>query len=172
MIGSINGKTPEISKSAYVAPNATVLGNVTIGDGSGVWFGAVVRGDSNRMRIGNRTNIQDLCVLHVDEHNDLMIGDGVTVGHRAILHGCKISDRVLIGMGSTIMNGAKIGSDSIVGAGALVTEKTEIPPGSLVIGFPAKVKRPLTGDEIASIKRSSEHYAEYATKYLKISLPL
>lgn len=170
MIGSINGKTPEISKSAYVAPNATVLGNVTIGDGSGVWFGAVVRGDSNRMRIGNRTNIQDLCVLHVDEHNDLMIGDGVTVGHRAILHGCKISDRVLIGMGSTIMNGAKIGSDCIVGAGALVTEKTEIPPGSLVIGFPARVKRLLTEDDISSIKRSSEHYAEYAQMYLKTDL--
>lgn len=170
MIGSINGKMPEISKSAYVAPNATVLGNVTIGDGSGVWFGAVVRGDSNRIRIGSRTNVQDLCVLHVDEHNDLMIGDGVTVGHRAILHGCKISDRVLIGMGSTIMNGAKIGSDSIVGAGALVTEKTEIPPGSLVIGFPARVKRPLTEDEISSIERSSEHYAEYAQMYLKTDL--
>lgn len=170
MIGTINDKTPEVSKSVFVAPNATVLGDVAIGDASGVWFGAVVRGDSNRIRIGSRTNIQDLCVLHVDGHNDLMIGDDVTVGHRAILHGCRISDRVLIGMGATVMNGAMIGSDSIVGAGALVTEGTEIPPGSLVIGFPAKVKRSLTDEEITLIRRSAEHYAEYAQMYLKADL--
>lgn len=170
MIGKINGKVPDIPQSTFVAPNATVLGDVAIGEGSGVWFGAVIRGDSNRMRIGSRTNIQDLCVLHVDEHNELSIGDDVTVGHRAILHGCRISDRVLIGMGATVMNGAKIGSDSIVGAGALVTEGADIPQGSLVIGFPAKVRRPLTDEEITLIRRSAEHYAEYAQMYLKADL--
>lgn len=165
MITKFGDKTPNVSDSAYIAPNATVIGDVTIGSRSSVWFGAVVRGDSNSMRIGARTNIQDLCCLHVDGKNPLKIGDDVTVGHHAILHGCAIGNRVLVGMGATIMNGAGIGDDSIVGAGALVTEGAHFPPRSLVLGFPAKTKRELTEDEIKMISNSAEHYLETATAY-------
>jgi carbonic anhydrase/acetyltransferase-like protein (isoleucine patch superfamily) len=167
MIKELKDKRPKISDGAYVAPTASVIGDVTVGEGSGVWFGAVVRGDSNRIRIGRRTNVQDLCILHVDGENQLSIGDDVTIGHRAILHGCTISDRVLIGMGAIVMNGAKVGSDSIIGAGALVTERTEIPPGSLAIGFPAKVRRALIEDETLAIKTSAVHYSENAALYKK-----
>lgn len=165
MITKFGNKTPNTDSSAFIAPNATVVGDVTIGRKSSVWFGAVVRGDSNSMRIGARTNIQDLCCLHVDGKNPLKIGDDVTVGHRATLHGCTIGNRVLVGMGATIMNGAVIGDDSIVGAGALVTEGTTFPPRSLIIGFPAKLKREITEDEIRMISKSAEHYLETAAIY-------
>jgi gamma-carbonic anhydrase len=138
---------------------------VAIGAKAGIWFGAVVRGDSNAIRIGAQTNIQDNSVLHVDHKHPLTVGDDVTVGHRAILHGCTIENRCLVGMGATIMNGAVIGADSIVGAGALVTEGTVVPPRSLILGVPAKVKRELTEDEVASIARSATLYAEYAAWY-------
>ena len=167
MISSVGPKSPKIGEDVFVAPNSTVLGDVVIGAKSSIWFGAVVRGDSNSIRIGTYTNIQDVCVLHVDERNPLDIGDDVTVGHRAILHGCSIGDRVLIGMGSTVMNGASIGQDCIVGAGALVTEGAKFPPRSLILGFPAKVKRELTDAEVKAIKHSAEHYAEYAKLYMK-----
>lgn len=158
-------KNPQVSKGVFVAENATVIGDTIIGEGCGVWFGAVVRGDSNRIKIGNRTNIQDLCVVHVDDTHDTIIGDDVTVGHRVILHGCHIGNRCLIGMGAIIMNGAQIGEDCIVGAGALVTENQVIPPRSLVIGFPAKVKRELSSEELKMILSSSKHYVDKAREY-------
>jgi carbonic anhydrase/acetyltransferase-like protein (isoleucine patch superfamily) len=142
---------------------------VVIGDECGIWFNAVVRGDSNSIRIGNRTNIQDLCMVHVDDTHRTFVGDDVTVGHRAIIHGAKIGNRCLIGMGAVIMNGAVIGDDSIIGAGALVTENQNIPPKSLVIGFPAKPKRELTEEEIKLILRSSKHYVEYAKEYIEMN---
>jgi len=170
MIGAIKNKKPSIPSSVYVAPNATVLGDVTIGEGSSVWFGAVIRGDCLPMNIGERTNIQDLCVLHVDDHNGLTIGDDVTIGHRALLHGCTVGNAVLIGMGATIMNGVKIGEGSIIGAGALVTEGTEIPPRSLVIGMPAKVKKEITEEQYKGILKSAKHYVETGAMYIDTNL--
>lgn len=161
----INGKTPRIDKSVFVAPNATVIGNVSIGANSSVWFGAIVRGDSNSIKIGERTNVQDMCILHVDHKNSVSVGDDVTIGHRALLHGCVVKDRVLVGMGSTVMNGAVIGEDSIVGAGALVTEGMVVPPRSLVLGIPAKVKRELTPAEAEGVSQAARHYLEYVKMY-------
>jgi carbonic anhydrase/acetyltransferase-like protein (isoleucine patch superfamily) len=156
---------PHIASGCFIAPNASLIGRVEVQEGASIWFGAIARGDVGFIRIGRRTNIQDLCTLHVDEGFDLVIGDEVTVGHRAILHGCWIGDRVLIGMGAIVMNGARIGSDSLVGAGALVTEGMEIPERSLVLGMPATVRRPLTDEEVAGILKSAAHYAEGAQVY-------
>lgn len=167
MITKINNKQPIIKTSCFVAENASVIGEVEIGEDCGVWFGAVIRADSNKIRIGNRTNIQDVSVIHIDHDHDASIGDDVTIGHRAIIHGCHIGNRCIIGMGAIVMNGAKIGEDCIIGAGALVTEGAVIPPKSLVIGFPAKVKRELTEEEVKLILKSSEHYAENAKNYIK-----
>ncbi len=165
MIAAVEGIHPTIDPTAYVAPNATVVGKVTIGAESSIWFGAVLRGDSNVIRIGKRSNIQDNAVVHVDGKNPLVVGDEVVVGHRVILHGCTIGDRVLVGMGSIIMNGARIGSESIVGAGAVVTEGTEVPPRSLILGMPAKIKRSLTDDEVARIRANGRHYVENRLLY-------
>lgn len=167
VIKTILTKKPKIAESAFIAENASIIGDVTVCEGAGVWFGAVIRGDCLPIRIGERSNIQDLCVLHVDDDNALTIGKDVTVGHRAILHGCTIGDRVLVGMGAIIMNGAEIGEDSIIGAGALVTEKTVIPPRSLVLGFPAKVKRQLVEEELHLNLVSARHYLEAAALYRK-----
>lgn len=158
-------QNPKIDAGVFVAPNATVIGDVHIGEDSSVWFGAVVRGDSNTMRIGKRTNIQDLSVLHVNEKNPLSIGDDVSIGHRAILHGCTVKDRVLIGMGAIVMNGACVGEDSIVGAGALVTEGTLVPPRSLILGIPAKVKRELSAAETEGNLKNAASYVKYAKIY-------
>jgi len=165
MLLDLKGKTPNTSRAAYVAENASIIGEVELGDGASVWFGAVVRGDENRIKIGDRTNVQDLCVLHVQGKFDTAVGDDVTIGHRAIIHGCHIGNRCLIGMGAIIMNGAVVGDDCIIGAGALVTEGQSVPPRSLVIGFPAKPKRRLTDEEVAAIKTSALHYAERAKRY-------
>lgn len=170
MISTIGDRTPKLASDCFVAPNATVLGDVAMGRESSIWFGAVVRGDSNVIKIGAGSNVQDLCVLHVDETNSLKIGDLVTVGHRATLHGCTVEDNVLIGMCSTVMNGAVIGKESIVGAGALVIEGTKIPPRSLVLGVPAKVKRQLTSDEILAIDTNARQYIEKAAQYRKCKL--
>ncbi len=165
MLKQFKDKKPVIGKGTFIAENATVIGNVTCGEDCGIWFGAVVRGDSNTIKLGSRTNIQDLCVVHVDSKHDLVVGDDVTVGHRALLHGCHIGNRCLIGMGAIVMNGVQIGDDCIIGAGALVTENTVIPPKTLVIGFPAKPKRELTAEELQLIQRSAHHYAEMARVY-------
>ncbi|BFU89048.1 MAG: Protein YrdA [Nitrospira sp.] len=133
-----------------------------------VWFNAVIRGDVNYIRIGERTNVQDLCMLHVthDTH-PLIIGNAVTIGHNVVLHGCTIHDRVLVGMGTVIMDGAVIGEDSVVGAGALIVEGTVVPPKSLILGSPAKVKRPVMEKELAWVKESAENYVKYARQYMK-----
>ncbi len=154
-----------IADDAFVAHNAIVVGNVHVGSGSSVWFGVVIRGDWERVRIGARTNVQDGAVVHADPGFPCEIGDGVTVGHRAIVHAAQVGDNVLIGMGATIMNGAVIGDDCIIGAGALITEGKQIPPRSLVLGVPAKVVRELTDEEVAGIRLSAEHYVHNAQAY-------
>jgi carbonic anhydrase/acetyltransferase-like protein (isoleucine patch superfamily) len=153
---------PEIAIDAYVAPNATVIGRVSIGSGSSVWYQAVIRGDINEIRIGEKTNIQDGSILHVADRYGLLIGNEVCCGHRAILHACQIHDRVLIGMGATVMDGAEIGSGSVIGAHCLITKGMLIPPGSLVMGAPGRVVRSLEAAEINGI-------AELAAKYHAIS---
>jgi len=170
MIHALGKSTPDIGKGCFVAENASVIGRVKMGRDSSVWFGSVIRGDVAGITIGERTNVQDLAVLHVETLYDLAVGDDVTIGHRAVVHGCTVRDRVLVGMGAIIMNGAVIGEDSIVGAGAIVTEGAVIPPRSLVLGVPAKLKRELTEDEVASILRNAEHYAQKAREYMDAGL--
>ena len=167
MIRSFQGIKPTIPKSCFIEETAVVLGDVVIGEESSLWFHAVVRGDVHYIRIGSRTNIQDLCMLHVTHDTyPLIIGDDVTVGHHVVLHGCTVKDRVLIGMGAIIMDGAVIGEDSVVGAGALVIEGTVVPPKSLILGSPAKVKRPVTEQELAWIRESAQNYMKYARQYM------
>jgi carbonic anhydrase/acetyltransferase-like protein (isoleucine patch superfamily) len=156
------GRKPDISRAAFVAPNATVLGDVTLGALSSVWYGCVLRGDINRIEIGEGTNIQDLTLVHLADDHGVRVGRYCTVGHSAIVHACDIGDECLIGMGSTILDGAKIGDRCIVGAGALVTQRFEAPPGAMILGAPAKVVRPLTADEQAGIRRWAEKYIEVA----------
>jgi carbonic anhydrase/acetyltransferase-like protein (isoleucine patch superfamily) len=167
MIRTFQGMKPTIPASCFIEETGIVIGDVVLGEQCSVWFHAVIRGDVHYIRIGDRTNVQDLCMLHVthDTH-PLIIGNEVTIGHGVILHGCTIKDRVLIGMGAIIMDGAVIGEDSVVGAGALVTEQTIVPPHSLVLGSPAKVKRSVTAEELAWIKESAENYVKYASQYL------
>ncbi|HET7909455.1 MAG TPA: gamma carbonic anhydrase family protein [Nitrospira sp.] len=167
MIRTFQGHAPTIPQSCFIEETAVVIGDVGMGEQCSVWFHTVIRGDVHSIRIGHRTNIQDLCMLHVthDTH-PLIIGSDVTVGHHVVLHGCTIKDRVLIGMGAIIMDGAEIGEDSVVGAGALVTERTLVPPKSLVLGSPAKVRRPLTDKELSWIRESAANYVKYAGQYL------
>jgi len=166
MIRSYRGRTPQIPASAYIDPDAVIIGDVTIGELSSVWPGVVIRGDVNWIRIGARTNIQDGSVLHVmkDPH-PLVLGYAVTIGHGVILHGCTIESNVLIGMGSILLNGAKIGSGSIVAAGTLVPEGAVVPPGSLFMGHPGKLRRALTPEDQASIEAYAARYIEYSETY-------
>ena len=167
MLKSYRGVSPTIAPNTFIEESAMVIGDVSIGSDSSVWFHAVVRGDVHVIRIGHRTNIQDLCMLHVTHKTyPLTLGDDITVGHHAVLHGCTIHDRVLIGMGAILMDGVTIEEDCIIGAGALVTEHTHIPPRSLVFGSPAKVKRTLKEEELLWIKESAENYVRYAQHYL------
>jgi len=170
MIRTFQGIKPTVPKSCFIEETAVVIGDVVMGEACSVWFNAVIRGDVNYIRIGNRTNVQDLCMLHVthDTH-PLLIGSEVTIGHHVVLHGCTIQDRVLVGMGAIIMDGAVIGEDSVVGAGALVVEGTIVPPKSLILGSPAKVKRSVTAKELAWVKDSAENYVQYASQYLSDS---
>jgi gamma-carbonic anhydrase len=160
------GKSPRIAPTALLLPGVTLIGDVELGDESSIWFGTVVRGDVNWIRIGDMTNIQDRCVVHVtlDKH-PTVIGDRVTVGHGAILHGCTVEDACLIGIGATVLDAAVIGKHSLVAAGALVTPHTKIPPESLVMGIPAVVKRPLTPTEIDNLEASARRYVGYANNY-------
>ena len=154
-----------IDPSAYIAPTAVVLGDVTIGSGSSVWFNAVIRGDAEAIRIGSETNVQDGCVLHADSGFPCTLANRVTVGHGAIIHGATIEDDVLIGMKAVVMNGARIGRGSIVAVGAVVTEGTQVPPGSVAMGQPAKVKREATQKDLERIRHAAEHYIEAAKVY-------
>jgi carbonic anhydrase/acetyltransferase-like protein (isoleucine patch superfamily) len=169
MIRSYLGMRPRIAAGAYIDESAQVIGDVEVGERSGVWMCSVLRGDVNYIRIGSETNIQDNSVLHVigEPSHPLIIGDGVTVGHNVVLHGCLIESDCLIGIGAIVLNGARIGAGSIIGSGALVTEGTVVPPGSLFLGNPARLKRAATEEELKMIRRYAAHYAGYAANYLK-----
>ena len=151
----------------WIAPTATVIGKVTLGEGVGIWFGAVLRGDGEAITVGADSNLQEHVVVHTDPGYPATIGIGCTIGHRAIIHGCTIGNNVLIGMGAIILNGAVIGDNSLVGAGALVTEGKVIPPGSLVIGSPAKVARQLDDEAIERLRKSAAHYAANWRRFAK-----
>jgi len=168
MLLPYKGKSPELHETVYVEASARIIGDVIIGAYTSVWFNAVVRGDVNYIRIGERTNVQDNSVLHVTKDvYPLIIGSDVTIGHNAVLHGCIVKDRCLIGMGSIILDDAEIGEDTIVGAGALVTEGTKVPPGSLILGAPARVVRKLSGEEVERILTAAKNYLEYTQNYIK-----
>jgi carbonic anhydrase/acetyltransferase-like protein (isoleucine patch superfamily) len=167
-IRSYKGKWPQIAASAYVDPASVIIGDVVIGEDSSVWPMCVVRGDVNHIRIGNRTNIQDGCILHVMKDEwPLVLEDEVTVGHAVTLHGCTIESRCLIGMGAIILNGVRIGTGSIIAGGTLIPERTVIPAGSLVMGSPGKVKRALTDNDRQSIAAYAERYVSYKMIYKK-----
>ena len=164
-------KKPALGRNVYVSPSATLIGNIEIGDFSGIWPNVSARGDVNWMKIGRRTNIQDNTVLHVTEDtHPLEIGDDVTIGHGCILHGCTIKDRCLIGMGSVVLDGAVVGEDAMVGAGSVVKMGDVIPPRALYLGVPARYRRDLTDEEVAAILESAKSYAEFAQEYLSRSL--
>jgi gamma-carbonic anhydrase len=166
VIQPYGGCAPRLHPTAFVAETGVVVGDVELGEGASVWFGTVVRGDVNHVRIGARTNLQDLTVVHVTGgKHPTTVGDDVTVGHRVVLHGCTIQDRCLIGIGAIVLDGAVVGPDAMVGAGALVPPGMVVPPGTLVLGSPAKVKRPLTPEELAFFRASAERYAGYAAEY-------
>jgi carbonic anhydrase/acetyltransferase-like protein (isoleucine patch superfamily) len=168
------GVSPTLRKNTWIAPGATVIGDVTMGEESAVWFGCVVRGDVHRIEIGARSNIQDLSMVHVTHYknpdksdgNPTIIGDDVTIGHRVMLHGCTIEDACLIGMSATILDGAVIGKESIVGAGSLVTKNKRFPPRSLIMGSPAKVGRTLTEEEVAELYASAQRYVAFKNEYI------
>ena len=168
MLRPFKSAYPQVDSSAFVDDSAQVIGDVSIGAESSVWMNAVLRGDVNAIRIGRQTSIQDGTVVHVNHtpSHPTVVGDQVTVGHGVILHGCTVEDRCLIGMGAILLNGCRIGSDSIVAAGSLVPERVTIPPRSLVMGSPARVKRTLTDEEVASIVTSAESYVRYRLEYL------
>lgn len=167
MILDYRGVTPKIAADVLVAPTATIIGDVEIGAESGIWFGVILRGDVNRIRIGMRTNLQDGTIVHVtrDLHPTL-IGSNVTVGHGVKLHGCTVGDGCLVGIGAIVLDGAQIGAQSLVAAGSLVAPGTVVPPRSLLIGNPARVKRPLRDDEVASLVELAERYVAYRLDFL------
>lgn len=160
-------KPPKLGKNVFIAKSATVIGDVTIGTRSSVWYGAVLRGDINRIVVGHHSNIQDNAVLHLADDFPCLLGNWVTVGHGAIVHACKVGDEVLIGMGAVVLDGAVIGRQSLIGAKALVTQGSKIPPGSLVLGAPARVVRKLTPAERAGLKWWAEKYVDNAAYCLK-----
>lgn len=167
------GLEPDIAESAWVAPGATVVGDVEIGEESSIWFGVVIRGDVHKIRIGKRVSVQDLSMIHVTHYkksdksdgSPTVIGDDVTIGHKVMLHGCTIEDACLIGMSATILDDAVIGKESIVGAGALVTKGKKFPPRSLIIGSPAKVVRELSEDEVKELYASAKRYVGFMKGY-------
>lgn len=164
MIYKFGDIKPTISKDAFVADEASIIGDVTVNSGASIWFGAVLRGDQAHIEIGEMSNVQDNATVHANT----TLGRGVTVGHNAIVHGCTIGDNTLIGMGAIVLDGAEIGKNCIVGAGALVTGGKKFPDGSLIIGAPASAKRELSPEEIASIKENADEYVELSRKYREI----
>ena len=161
----LDDRVPEMHETAWVAGSAEVIGDVKLGEGASVWFGAVLRGDTDTITVGRGSNIQDNSVLHADHGVPLNIGENVTVGHQVMLHGCTIGNNTLIGIQAVILNGARIGNNCLVGAGALVTEGKEFPDGSMIIGSPAKAVKQLSEAQIEGLKRSAEHYMENARRY-------
>ena len=167
MIRPFGDLTPRIHPSAFVADDAVVIGDVEIGSDASIWFGSIVRGDVNYIRIGDRTNIQDACVIHVSsKDHPTILEHEITVGHRVTLHGCYVENGCLIGMGSIILDGARIGRNSLVAAGCLVTPGTIIPPEALVMGAPARVKRQLTREELDSLSTSWQNYVDLSRRYI------
>ncbi len=165
MIRSYKGIRPVLGSRAYVDTSAQVIGAVELGDDSSVWMNTVIRGDVNRIRLGARTNVQDNCVLHVTVRHPTVLADDVTVGHSVTLHGCTIERHCLVGIGAIVLNGAVVGEESIVAAGALVPEGMQVPPRSVVMGTPAKVKRDVTEEERAGLRRYAENYVRYKDEY-------
>jgi carbonic anhydrase/acetyltransferase-like protein (isoleucine patch superfamily) len=161
----LDDHSPQLDEGVWVADSAHVIGSVVLGRDASVWFGAVLRGDTETLRVGPGSNIQDGSVVHADAGFPTTIGAGVTVGHQVMLHGCTIGDHTLIGIQAVVLNGAKIGRNCLVGAGALVTEGKEFPDGSLIVGAPAKAVRPLTPEQIEGLKRSAQHYVNNARRY-------
>lgn len=164
-IYKLDDSTPDIHASAWVADSAEVIGNVKLGEDASVWFGTVIRGDTETITVGKGTNIQDNSVLHADVGQPLVIGDNVTVGHQVMLHGCTVGDGSLIGIQAVVLNGAKIGRHCLVGAGSLVTEGKEFPDGSMIIGSPAKAVRQLSPEQIEGLKMSAQHYMDNSRRY-------
>lgn len=166
--------SPSLAESGdfWIAPDARVIGQVSLGEGASIWWGSVLRGDNEPIVIGAGSNVQEHCVLHVDPGFPMTIGENCTIGHKAILHGCTIGDGTLIGMGATVLNGAKIGKNCLIGACALVTEGMEVPDGSLVVGMPAKVKRQLSEEAIAGLARSAEKYRLNKDRFKTQLVPL
>ncbi len=171
MIVSFEGKEPELGSEVFVARDALVLGEVRIGQASSVWYGSVIRGDVHWIRIGERTNLQDRCVVHVTTGvHAVEVGDEVTIGHGAIVHGCRVGSRTLVGIGAILLDGVEIGEGSVVAAGALLPPGRSYPPGSLIVGAPAVVKRPVTEDERRWVVRSAEQYVALARRHLSLQL--
>jgi gamma-carbonic anhydrase len=167
MLRTYKGTSPRVHATAYVDQSAQVIGDVEVGEESSVWMNAVVRGDVHWIRIGARSNVQDGTVVHVmNRTHPTTIGDDVTIGHAAIVHGCAVGDRVLVGMGAVLLNGATVADDSMVAAGSLLTEESRFPARSLIMGSPARVKRPLTDGEVASILEFSGRYVAYRLDYM------
>ena len=166
MMHSFKDISPKVHETAFIADGAVVIGDVEIGEEASVWFGSVLRGDVNYIRIGARTNIQDMTMIHVNSHTDpTILEDEITVGHRVTLHGCYVEHGCLIGIGAILLDGVRVGAQSLVAAGSLLAPGTQIPPRSLVLGAPAKVKRELTDNEIAGLDRSWRNYVELKNKY-------
>ncbi|MFP3463384.1 gamma carbonic anhydrase family protein [Arthrobacter globiformis] len=162
---AVDGRSPAIDGGAWVAPTAAVVGSATIGAGTGIFYGAVIRADMEDITVGEGSNVQDIAVVHADPGFPAHVGNHVSIGHGAVLHGCTVGDGALIGMNATVLNGAVIGAGSLVAANALVLEGTEVPPGSLVTGVPAKVRRPLTAEEIEHCRQNAVTYAALALKH-------
>ena len=170
IIRAYNGKEPRLGARVFVAENAAIIGDVEVGDDCSIWYSATIRGDVNGIRIGARTNVQDNCTIHVTHLQwPTVIAEEVTIGHGAIVHGCTVHRGALIGMGSRVLDGAVIGEFALIGAGALVPEGMQVPPRVLVVGVPARVKRPLTDEELARLDQSWKNYLEYKDCYLKKS---
>jgi carbonic anhydrase/acetyltransferase-like protein (isoleucine patch superfamily) len=165
MIYSLGERHPRLDGDSFIAPDATVIGSVHMGAGASVWFQCVVRADNDSIRIGARSNIQDACVLHVDEGVPLHIGDGVSIGHQVMLHGCTIGNGSLVGINAVVLNHAVIGEDCLIGANALVPEGKEIPPRSLVLGSPGRVVRSLTDEQVEGLRAIAAHYVEKSRVY-------
>jgi carbonic anhydrase/acetyltransferase-like protein (isoleucine patch superfamily) len=170
LIASVGGREPKVDERAYAAPTSVVVGDVSLSAHSSVWYGAVLRGDCDNITLGAGSNIQDNCTVHADPGFPAHIGERVSVGHNAVLHGCTVEDDVLVGMSATVLNGARIGSGSLVAAHALVPQGMEVPPGSLVAGVPARVKRELTAEEREGIKANTAMYQQLALRHRE-SLP-
>lgn len=164
-IYALDGAAPTIAESAWVADSAQVMGDVVLAEDASIWFGVVIRGDTETIRIGRGSNIQDLSVLHADHGMPLTVGEDVTVGHQVMLHGCTVGDGSLIGIGAVVLNGAKIGKGCLVGAGSLVTEGKEFPDGSMILGSPAKVVRQLTPEQLEGLRQSAQHYVDNARRF-------